>query len=188
MLFKKKINGSRINSYSDIRRDVAITSPLIELPTNLGNLSFVEKTSSLHHPGLIAVNPEFDWAKNTNPFQRIRHLLTLEDNWDGYGAARFSRPHIKRALELYSSIYEYYLAQKIDFSQKAPFIAPCSNGSILFEWVGKRFPDRELEIFVRSAMECPLEYLKSAEDLEEEESFSIGETVSLLNWLFAAES
>lgn len=172
MVSTEKISGYRMNSYSDIRRDVAITSQSTKIPANFKNLSF----------------SEFDWAKNTNPFQRIRHLLTLENNWDGYGAPRFSRPHIKRALELYSSIYGYYLAQEIDFSQKAPFIAPCSNGSILFEWVGKRFPDRELEIFVPSAMECPLEYLKSAEDLEEEENFSIGETVSLLNWLFAAES
>ncbi len=131
----------------------------------------------------MAVNP-----KNTNSFQRIKDLLTFENNWDGYGAPKFSRLQISRALELCSRIYDYYLSQEIKFSQNAPFIAPCSNGFILFEWGGRRFPDKELEIFVPSAMDSPLEYLKSAEDIEEEENFCIDEIVSLLDWLFATEN
>lgn len=39
-----------------------------------------------------------------------------------------------------------------------------------------------------SAMDSPLEYLKSAEDIEEEEIFSIDEIVSLLDWLFTTEN
>lgn len=53
--------------------------------------------------------------KNTNPFQRIKNLLTFEDNWDGYGSPKFSRIQISRALKLCSSIYDYYLSQEINF-------------------------------------------------------------------------
>lgn len=179
MLFTKKPYMVERDTSPQLSRDAAITT------TSSSN---AENTGSLHHSGLIASQVEFDWATNTNPFQRLKNLLTLEDNWDGYGAPKFSRPQINRALELYSSIYDYYLSQEINFSQNAPFIAPCSNGSILFEWAGRRFPNKELEIFVTLAMDSPLEYLKSAEDIEEEDNFAIDEIVSLLDWLFADES
>lgn len=190
MLFTKKTDMFERNASPEFSRDAAITktSSLGQIRPNWGSLANAENTGLLHHSGLIASQVEFDWAKNTNPFQRIKNLLTFEDNWDGYGAPKFSRIQINRALELYSRIYAYYLSQEINFSQNAPFIAPCSNGSILFEWVGKRFPDKELEIFVPSDLESPLEYLKSAEDIEEEKNFYIDEIVSLLDWLFATEN
>lgn len=190
MLFTKKTDMFEIDSSPELSTDAAITktSSLGEIRSKWGSLANAENTGLLNHSGLIASQVEFDWAKNTNPFQRIKNLLTFENNWDGYGSPKFSRLQISRALELYSSIYDYYLSQEINFSQNAPFIAPCSNGSILFEWGGRRFPDKELEIFVPSAMDSPLEYLKSAEDTEEEENFSIDEIVSLLNWLFATEN
>jgi hypothetical protein len=188
MLFiAKKTDMFERDASPELSTDAAITktSSLGEIRPNWKSLANAESTGLLNHSGLIASQVEFDWAKNTNPFQRIRHLLTFENNWDGYGGPKFSRLQINRALELYSSIYDYYLSQEINFSQNAPFIAPCSNGSILFEWVGRRFPDKELEIFVPSAMGSPLEYLKSAEDIEEEENFSIDEIVYLLDWLFS---
>jgi hypothetical protein len=127
---------------------------------------------------------KFDWSNNQNPFQRIQGLSTLENNWNGYGSPKFSRLQINRALELCSSICDYYLSQEINFSQNAPFIAPCSNGSILFEWRGRRFPVKELEIFVPSAMDSPLEYLKSVKGIEEVGNYSIDEISLLLDWLY----
>jgi len=104
---------------------------------------------------------EFDWVHNTSSFQRLRNLLTLEDNWNGYGTPPFPRPQMIRAFELYSNVYSYCLAKEMNFSQFSPFIAPCSDGAILFEWAGQRFFCRELEIFVPPVMEeSSLEFLK----------------------------
>lgn len=129
--------------------------------------------------------PQFDWVGNTNTFQRVIGLLSLPDNWDGYGAKTFSRQQVQRALDLYSKIYQYYLENKVDFSQLYPFVSPCSDSSILLEWSGNRFPKKQLEIFVSSDVEDALfECLKSTEQDEEEVSVSLGEVVQLLDWLF----
>lgn len=40
----------------------------------------------------------FDWQKNTNAYQRIIHLLDLEDKWDGYAASKFSKEQVDLAL------------------------------------------------------------------------------------------
>jgi hypothetical protein len=144
-------------------------------------------TQLLHHTSLRTSQAEFDWSQNTNAFQRLRNLLALEDNWDNYGAPPFLRPHVDRAFALYSNIYSYYLSKEMNFSQLSPFIAPCSKGAILFEWAGRRFPCRELEIFVPSAKESPLEFLKCADDWEEEGTFVADEVNSLLDWLFSTE-
>lgn len=127
---------------------------------------------------------EFDWISNTNAFQRLTHLNTLQDNWDGYGAAGFSRQHIHRALDLFEVTRGYFNANNISFSRLSPFIAPCSDGAILFEWGGKRFPDRQLEIFVPANLEQPFEYLKSDHESDDDGNFTdVGFTRSLLEWL-----
>lgn len=188
MLFAKKNDHPETAISPEFKRDVAITNSWVQLLSNSRNSSATEITVSSPSKSLIIRPAEFDWVENTNPFQRLKNLLTLENNWDGYGAPKFSRPQIQRALDLYSSIYHYYISKKINFSQNSPFIAPCSDGSILFEWGGKRFPTKELEIFVSSDIDSPFEYLKSAEDIEEEKKFSIDEVTYLLDWLFTTES
>lgn len=132
-----------------------------------------------------ASRPEFDWVGNTNAFQRIKALLSLSDNWDGYRAKAFSRQQVQRALDLYSEIYQYYSDNEVDFSQLYPFVAPCSDGSILFEWSGNRFPTKQLEIFLSSNAEDALfECLKSTEQGNDEVGVSLEEVSQLLDWLF----
>jgi hypothetical protein len=132
-----------------------------------------------------ASKPEFDWGDNTNAFQRIKGLLSLPDNWDGYGAQVFSRQQVQKALDLYSEIYQYYFDYEIDFSELYPFIAPCSDGSILFEWSGNRFPHKQLEIFIASSSEEDFfECLKSSEEDDQELNVSLKEVSPFLDWLF----
>jgi hypothetical protein len=131
---------------------------------------------------------KFDWATNRNPFQRLKNLLALEANWDGYGAAPFSRAQINRAFDLYSNIYSYYLDREIDFSKLAPFIAPGADGAVLFEWAGRRFPEKELEILIPATSSNPLEYLKEKEGIQEEGTLSADQSDRFLNWLFAVDS
>jgi hypothetical protein len=140
---------------------------------------------TLQHVHLQAQQTEFDWINNTNAFQRIKHLVTLKDNWDGYGAPKFARHQVERALELFSAIYSYFIDKDLSFSHFSPFIAPCSDGAILFQWVGKRFPDRDLEIYVPAHPDQPFEYLKNDQGTEAEGVLSAPkEVLPLLSWLF----
>ncbi len=188
MFFTRKIGNIATSSGAPYLREVAVNSLSGQYQTRFEMLSPHDRSQSLHPANLRTSQTQFDWIHNTNTFQRLRNLLTLDENWDGYGASRFLRPQVSRAFDLYSDIYNYYLSRSTNFSQLSPFIAPCSDGAILFEWAGRRFPSRELEIFVPSTMESPLEYLKCTDDAEEEGSFSSEGVIALLDWLFATES
>jgi len=133
---------------------------------------------------LSAYQKEFDWAKTTNPYQRIIHLIEFEDNWDGYGAPRFSGSQIRRTLEIYSIVCSYYVSKDLDFWRSKPFVAPASDGSVLFEWSGRNFPDRSLEISIPRDADQPLGCLKSEADLDEESEIADSELGQLLDWLF----
>ena len=90
----------------------------------------------------------FDWITVDNPFQRIIHLRNLEDNWDGYGAKKIDNSLIDKCLNFYCQISSFINTRNLDFDKFKPFIAPASNSSVLFEWAGKRFPNKNLEIYV----------------------------------------
>ncbi|MEH1892184.1 MAG: hypothetical protein V7K92_22940 [Nostoc sp.] len=126
----------------------------------------------------------FDWQKNTNAYQRIIHLSDLEDKWDGYDAPKFSKEQIDLALNLYSNLRTYCINRGLDFSKVEPFIAPCSDGMVLFEWAGKRFPVRQLEIYIPVSAEDKLEYLKTEGNSDIEGEFHLEELYSILDWLF----
>jgi hypothetical protein len=128
----------------------------------------------------------FDWKTTTNAYQRIIHLTDLKDKWDGYNAPGFSKEQINVALIVYSKARSYAIDRGLKFLKVEPFIAPCSDGSILFEWAGRRFPSRQLEVYVPKEMEAeqPLEYLKSEEDSEEEGKLSLNKLYHVLDWLF----
>jgi hypothetical protein len=174
MLFIKSTTDQiSLNSTTPYLKDVAITTS-DSLLLEKKNLSSSQLT--------------FDWSTNRNPFQRLKNLLFLEENWDGYGAPQFSRTQVYRAFDLYSNVYSYYLSKGISFSEHSPFIAPGSDGTVLFEWAGRRFPRRTLEIFVPSDSSIPLEYFQNEAGSEGEGLFFIDEIDGLLDWLFASDS
>lgn len=126
----------------------------------------------------------FDWQKNISAYQRIIHLSDLEDKWDGYNAPKFSSNQVNLALTLYSNLQTYSINRGLDFSIVEPFIAPCSDGMVLFEWAGFRFPSRQLEIYIPAPAENALEYLKTDGKFQEEGEFYLVKLYSILNWLF----
>ncbi|MCL1464542.1 hypothetical protein [Argonema galeatum] len=126
----------------------------------------------------------FDWVKTTNAYQRIIHLSDLEDKWDGYNAPTFSKTQINRALSLYASIRSYSINRGINLPKIEPFVAPASDGTILFEWGGKRFPVRQLEVYVSREEADLFEYLKTEGDSESEEEFNLEGLYPILDWLF----
>jgi len=130
---------------------------------------------------------KFDWRKNKNAYQRIIHLSDLEDKWDSYNAPKFSKQQIDFALTLYSYLRSYCFARNIDFARTEPFVAPCSDGMILFEWSGKRFPNKQLEIYVPISDKHSCEFLKTEGDSELEGEFHLGEFNLILDWLFNFE-
>lgn len=128
---------------------------------------------------------EFDWVANTNAFQRLRHLAELPDKWDGYNAPAFSRRQVNRAFGIFASIQSYQTTYSTDWQQLEPFIAPGADGSILFEWAGKRFPDKNLEIYVTQQPNSSIEYLQTdiVKGIEIEGECQTTEITELLTWL-----
>jgi len=126
----------------------------------------------------------FSWIHTTDPYERLVHLSDLEPRWDGYNAPSFHQADINQALKLYSIIFLFLSENCLDISKFKPFIAPCSDGTILFDWSGKNFPDKELQIYIPRNSEDTFEYLKTQENIEEEGDFQITQLIALLNWLF----
>jgi hypothetical protein len=132
------------------------------------------------------LSDEFDWINNRNAFQRLTNLADLPDRWDGYDAPKFARSQINRALELFSSIQAYAKKNNSNWELIEPFISPASDGTILFEWAGQRFPDHQLEVYIPRESTDPLEYLQSDLILENdtEGECQAKEISNLLDWLF----
>lgn len=126
----------------------------------------------------------FDWVRTISAYQRITHLAKLEDKWDGYNAPKFTKAQIEQALNLYSTIITYSINRGLSRSKVEPFIAPASDGTILFEWAGKRFPVRQLEIYVSSETVPNFEYFKIEGDFEEENQLNLDRLYLILDWLF----
>lgn len=161
-------------------------APISRLDVSYSNAAIT--TRSISPQAFQKAPPTFDWANNTNAFQRIKAMLGLQAGWDNYRAPAFALAQIKKALGLCTIVYEYYLTRDFRFLESQPFIAPGSDGSILFEWSGNRFPIKELEIsVVYSASDVVFEYLKSSAEGEEDEGQLALDKVQvhlLLDWLF----
>lgn len=200
------IDGSQINRvpeqiYSTCQRIYALgihklsTSPnsvskcLIEYIQGSYVAKLLDKSSSVPNLDASSVfvdtrkQEPFDWVKTKNAYQRIIHLSDLEDKWDGYTAPGFSKEQIDRALELYSSLRTYSIKKGINFQKLEPFIVPSSDGTILFEWAGKRFYERQLEIYVPREAHDLFEYLKTQAESEEEGKFTLEGLYHILDWL-----
>ncbi|MBD2774319.1 hypothetical protein [Iningainema tapete] len=128
---------------------------------------------------------EFDWINIKNAFQRIIHLRDLEENWDGYGAPKFSESHIRRVLDIYSMLSNYFSSKALSLEFVNIFVAPSSDGSVLLEFYGRLFESRELEIYVPSSLQQPLSFLKVDEDsnFEDEDEIPDSKVAELLDWL-----
>jgi hypothetical protein len=176
------ITSSSLNNSKNTLRDHLISGGIIQelfegfKYTNLGN----SNSSLIESP-----NTQFDWARDRNAFQRLKHLAYLPEKWDGYDAPKFSRRQINRALEIFAFVQSYQKRHQIEWQQIEPFIAPGSDGSILFEWAGKRFPQKNLEIHVTKEPNLSIEYLKTDIEMDSdiEEKCQMNEISDLLNWL-----
>jgi hypothetical protein len=160
-------------------------SYLDNLPELLRNNYELVQRNTLNICSSPVSEKSFDWKDTQNAFQRIIHLADLPDKWDGYGAPKFSRHQINRAIEIFQSIQDYSKEFKIDWGKIEPFIAPSSDGSILFEWSGKRFDLKNLEIYVPLEIKQSLEYLKTDIGLnhDTEGEFQASQVSDLLDWL-----
>ena len=133
---------------------------------------------------LVFANKQFDWS-TSNPYQRINHLRDLEDNWDGYGAPKFSEPHIQRTIDIYLEISNYCEIKNLNIERLNLFVAPGSDGSVLLEFSSELFKSRELEVWIPSLPEKQLSFLKFDDNsqFEEEGEIADSEFIQLLEWL-----
>lgn len=95
---------------------------------------------------------------------RIVSFSSFEENWDSYGAKPFKPATIARALYLFTNILEGI--ERLGKSVPVPFIAPCSDGGIQFEW---ETCNKELTIVIPPDESLPLEYLLVYSGISHEE-------------------
>ena len=113
----------------------------------------------------------------------IRVFADLEENWDSYGAVPITSDTITRALDLVDRLAVILLGHYSDIPE--PFVAPCSDGGIQFEWDND---GRELEIVV-SPDRLPLRYFHIQGDEEGSGIISPDTQLkSLMDWLVGASS
>ncbi len=178
------ITSSSLNNSKNTLRDHISGSIVQEM------FEVFEYTTSSEFKSNSIVDSEkkFDWEQDCNAFQRLRHLAYLPEKWDGYDAPKFSRKQINRALEIFAFIQSYQKRHQLEWQQIEPFIAPGSDGSILFEWAGKRFPQRNMEIYVTKEPNLSIEYLKTDIEMDSdiEEKCQMDEINDLLNWLLTS--
>lgn len=117
--------------------------------------------------------------------ERLKSFKSLNAGWDSYGAKPIEWSVINRAIEFVCHVLYDIDSQNKDVVPH-PFIAPCSDGSIQFEWSTCY---KELTLSIPEKETKPIEYLKadmtSGEEKEEEgEASSINDIVSLVtDWL-----
>lgn len=71
----------------------------------------------------------------------------------------------------------------LDLLYIQPFIAPCSNGEILFDWVGTKFMGKQLELYVLNNVNRLLTYLKTESESDYEGKRDLSSITELLDWL-----
>jgi hypothetical protein len=95
---------------------------------------------------------------------RIVSFTNFKENWDSYGAKPFQPATIARALFLFTNIAEGI--ERLGKSVPLPFISPCSDGGIQFEW---ETSNKELTIIIPPDESLPLEYLLVYSEVPHEE-------------------
>jgi hypothetical protein len=89
-------------------------------------------------PAMTAPSQRPTWSDAVE--QRLAWILSLPDNWDGYGAAHVEHETVRRAWS--------FLGRVIPPDGEAPDIGPTKDGRLQFEW---HRLNCDLEIRMRSA-------------------------------------
>lgn len=117
--------------------------------------------------------------------ERLKGFKSLKEGWDSYSAKPIEWSAINRAIGFVCHVLYNIDSQNKDVIPH-PFIVPCSDGGIQFEWSTCY---KELTLTIPEKETEPIEYLKadmtSGEEKEEEgEASSISDIVSLVtDWL-----
>src|SRR5574341_1404003 len=95
---------------------------------------------------------------------KIGQLSQLQDNWDSYGGKAISPGVCEKAAKyLYAAFRE--LSNEME-SIEMPFIAPASDGSVVFEWASNK---TELIVVFRPNAKLDVEYLTVEKSAGEEQ-------------------
>lgn len=103
--------------------------------------------------------------KYNDALEKISKFKELSNNWDSYNANRITQTTISRAEGFLRSIFLALLKKDKNLSE--PFVAPCPDGSIQFEW---NIGAREIEILIPYSEHIAVSYL-----MVENEHYNEGE-------------
>lgn len=102
-------------SFEPVRADYFALHRAIERP------AFVEPAPD---PAMTAPSQRAAWSDAVEG--RLAWILSLPDNWDGYGAAHVEHETVRRAWS--------FLGRVIPPDGEAPDIGPTKDGQLQFEW------------------------------------------------------
>ena len=106
--------------------------------------------------------------------EKAKEFLTLNDNWDSYGARKTSPDAVVAAVRWASELFQE--------ETPTPDVFPVPNGNVQIEW---SCYDLEIEIEIESITKCSVffEDLRSNESWEEEFSYDIRKLVAIISEL-----
>ena len=108
--------------------------------------------------------------KSLNPFQRLKELEELKENWDSYGGKPIDREVLKATIELLLG-----LAVSCPMPQH---IVPTARGGIQLEWQAK---SKELEVEITTVEKMDVLYEEPGKTWEMTMPFSPAFLTGLLN-------
>lgn len=106
--------------------------------------------------------------------EKVKEFLTLQDNWDSYGARKTSPDALVAAVRWASELFQE--------ETPIPDTFPVPNGNVQIEW---SCYDLEIEIEIESITKCSVffEDLRTNESWEEDFSYDIGKLVAIISEL-----
>ncbi len=146
----------------------------------------------IHNPlTLLQFNAPEDWIKssressyglNSRPLnfsdtiRKICELGNLHDNWDSYGAYRINENTIERAVD-----FLLYIINNRNLSSiNQPYVLPCPNGSIQFEW---NYGRKDLEIMIPNNSQEQIVFVRDEDSNIEEGKTDHRGAILQIYWL-----
>lgn len=104
---------------------------------------------------------------------QIDNFSNLPENWDSYNANTIDAPVLNRAKRLIRDMF--FIFNDKGKSLPEPFVSPCPDGSIQFEW---DLASKEIEILIPYSEQAAISYLTVENDVFSEAKITDNEELS----------
>jgi len=138
-----------------------------EIPCIFPGVEFVEFSNKDDWIAATWIDIPFDSFQNNydEVIKKVKDATKLESNWNSYEGEKISKTTSGRAIIFLYDLFRVLKNKGVELPK--PFTAPCSDGSIQFEW---EMQEKEFEVSIPPTEEEKISFLRTKED-EYEEGF-----------------